>query len=54
LPNVSDADGVKHDWKIENKYYSADLTLNLLDYSKSDEFFEEYEGIVVIPHADQV
>lgn len=44
----------KQSWTIENKYYQANITFHLVNYDQSENFQEEFEGIIMLPHPDQV
>ncbi len=52
--NLQESQENQQSWLIENKYYQANVTLHLVNYDQVDDFREEFEGIIMLPHSDQV
>mmetsp|Transcript_9391 Transcript_9391/g.10123 ORF Transcript_9391/g.10123 Transcript_9391/m.10123 type:complete len:291 (+) Transcript_9391:47-919(+) len=51
--NLEESQENQQSWLIENKYYQANVTLHLVNYDQVDDFREEFEGIIMLPHSDQ-
>lgn len=54
LPAIEEPKEIVQSWTIENKYYSADVKLHLVDYGSANDFSEEYEGLILLPHPEKV
>jgi hypothetical protein len=54
IPDVEEESSLKQSWIVETKYYSANVSLRLLDYSSETGLDEKLEGIILIPHKEKV